>query len=579
MCGISGITSPDRELIERMNRTMTHRGPDAEGYYLNDYLALGHRRLSIIDLSAGGAQPRTQDHLALTFNGEIYNYLELRSELQKLGHRFHSESDTEVLLAAYLEWGTQCFSRFIGMWALALWDDRQKTLLLCRDRMGQKPLYYRYQKNILAFASELKALLQIEGVGTERPEVLAEYFAFSYNPEPRTAYSDIHSLPPGSYLTWTPNGDLTFPQHYWQPTFDLQRPSADDAIAELDELLKDALRLRLRADVPLGVFLSGGLDSMGMTTQFNQHWTGLHVALNDEERTLVEKVMIQKEADLVIATPEEFDYRADFDHIMRHFDTPFADNSSIPTYWICREARRKGFIVMLGGDGGDELFYGYKRYKQLDLYSKGGGTVLMRGAHALSRRLLPGHDIGKALRFLSKDTFEDFYIKLRGGFTRDEWPHLFTRDYRDQLGDYNPAEELRHRWPTDNDWPLVKQAQVFDWQHSFPSDILVKADRMSMANSIELRSPFLDHRLFEWSAKMHPDVLYNGELKKLYKEWLVPRLPKEVLNQPKRGFGMNENEVLGQYQNPRLNKKAVPFLLEQKKIFFANSLNAIACTK
>ncbi|QTN38485.1 asparagine synthase (glutamine-hydrolyzing) [Cryomorphaceae bacterium] len=573
MCGISGITTNDRGLIERMNRTMVHRGPDAEGYYVDEEIGLGHRRLSIIDLSEGGAQPRVQDHLVLTFNGELYNYLEIREELRGLGHRFDTESDTEVLLTAYKVWGADAFKKFIGMWALVIYDTKTHQMVMCRDRIGQKPLYYTQGSFGLAFASEIKALLQIPGIGKERAEALAEYLAFGFNPEPKTAYEDIFALEPGTYREWNRDQGLGPVRKYWSPGWDVQRPSEREALEELNELLQDSVKLRLRADVPLGVFLSGGLDSMGMTTLFKSPWTGLHVALNEDEHALVEKVMAEKEADLVVATPEEFDYRGDFDHVMKHFDTPFGDNSSIPTYWICREARKKGFIVMLGGDGGDELFYGYKRYKQLDLYSKGGGTVLMRGAHALSRRLLPGHDVDKALRFLAKPTFEDFYIKLRGGFTQDEWPNLLSKEYRKSINGYNPAEEVRKNWPT-QDWPTVKQAQAFDWSQNFLSDILVKSDRMSMANSIELRSPFLDHRLFEWSAKLHPDVLYGGELKRLYKEWLLPRLPKEVLNQPKRGFGMNVNDLLHPVTDHRIHPNAAEWLKEQKKIFFLNSFNA-----
>ena len=573
MCGISGITVSDRSIIEKMNGSMAHRGPDADGFFIDDHISLGHRRLSILDLSEGGAQPREEGNWVLSFNGEIYNYLEIRDVLIKKGYQFNTQSDTEVLLKSYLHWGKKAFEKFNGMWAISIWNKESKTLLLCRDRIGQKPLYYRHAKPTLAFASEMKALLTLEGAGKARPEALAEYFAFGFNPESATWYSDIQALPPGHWMEWNPKSGLSKPVQYWAPKWGMERPSEKEALEELDHLLRDSLRLRLRSDVPLGVFISGGLDSLGMASLFDSPWTGLHVALDSKEEQLIRNALSNKESELIVAHPDSFNYTEDFQHIMQHFDTPFADNSSIPTYWICREARNKGFTVMLGGDGGDELFLGYKRYKQMGLYKKWGGAFFIKFAHQFSNKLIPGHDVDKALRFLAKESFEDYYLKLRGGFTKDEWPVLFSRDYIESIKDYNPADAVRERWPKEN-WPLLKQAQAFDWSNNFVSDILVKSDRMSMANSIELRSPFLDYRLFEWSAKLHPDILHQGELKGLYKKWLRTKLPEEVLNQPKRGFGMNQNTKLKDLAHEAFSVSIDNWLLNQQKIFFLNSFDA-----
>jgi len=578
MCGVSGITTPDRDLVLRMSHALSHRGPDASDVFVDDRVAIAHERLRIIDLSDGGAQPRVHHRHVLSFNGEIYNYIELRKELESEGVAFETRSDTEVFLRAYERWGVECFGRFNGMWAAAIYDRKDGSILLSRDRLGQKPLYYVEGRSDsepgLAFASQIRALQQLGELDTRRVEALAEYFTYGFVPEPATWFERIRAVPAAHHVRWRPGAGLAAPERYWTLEGDLARPAEADLIDELDSLLTDALRLRQRADVPVGLFVSGGLDSTGIASLLPPGWTGLHVALDAAETRLVRSFARDSDARLVVRTAREYDYDAELPRIMREFDQPFADNSSIPTYWICREAAAQGLKVMLSGEGGDELFFGYERYGRLRLFEQIGNRSWVRAMHAFSERVSPGGSIEKGLRFLGKHSLRDYYLKLRGGFTPDEWPRLFMPEYLDQLRDFDPYEPFEAHWP-DRDWPIAKCAQWFDWATNFPCDILAKVDRMSMAHSLEVRSPFLDHRLYEWAARLHPDVLFAGESKRLYKRWLRPRIPRRFLNQPKRGFGLNVDVDLAERLPPEIRPGAREWLAQEKKIFFANALASI----
>ena len=561
MCGLVGIfdfkgRAPlDRDLIVRMADRLRHRGPDGDGYLIAPGVALGHRRLAIID-PAGGAQPMYNEDgsVAVVFNGCIYNFRELRTKLQTAGHVFKTNCDTEVIVHAWEEWGVDCVTHFRGMFAFALWDARAESLFLARDRLGKKPLYYAELPNgRIVFGSELKALLVDPEISREiDPYAVDDFFAYGYIPDPRTIYRSVAKLPPAHVLL-AQRGSRPRISRYWDLAFVPRQRSEAEACEELIEHLHDAVSVRLVSDVPLGAFLSGGVDSSAVVASmsslssepvscfsvefgvrgFDETAYARDVAERFHARHFVDKV---DPADLL-----------SLDDLISTYDEPFGDSSAIPTSRVCAAARRH-VKVALSGDGGDEQFAGYRRYK-------------WHVAEERVRRLLPDSlrqrlfatlaglypDLGWAPRPLrAKHTLEELAQSPADAFfhsvavTSDAMRRrLFSERFTRELQGHDAKSLIRrHMAMANTDDPLA-QALYTDIKTWLPGDILTKVDRASMANSLEVRAPFLDHQFVEWAATLPAGLkLHRGTSKYILKRALDPLLPREILYRPKQGFSM-----------------------------------------
>lgn len=563
MCGITGIFDTrgkrdfDRALLLRMNDSLLHRGPDEAGEHREPGIALGHRRLSIIDLSTGQQPLYNEDaSVCVVFNGEIYNYLELIPELQALGHVFHTKSDTEVIVHAWESWGERCVERFRGMFAFALWDRNKETLFLARDRLGVKPLYYAVLPDgTLVFGSELKALLAHGGLARDiDPLAVEEYFTLGYVAEPRTIFRGASKLPPAATLTIRRGAGRCEPKEYWDVRFSLdQRIGQAEAAEELTRRLKESVRLRMISEVPLGAFLSGGVDSSavvatmaGLSTEpvntcsiaftdpaFNEAHFAQLVAERYETRHFVDQV-----------ETDDFDL---VDTLATLYDEPYADSSAIPTYRVCQLARRH-VTVALSGDGGDETFGGYGRYRRHLAEERLRGLLPARirvPLFGLLGRAYPKANWAPRV-FRAKSTFEglarssvDAYLHAVSIFRAPMRAQLFTSAFRVATGGYR-AQELfsrhAHRAGTDDPLALI---QYLDFKTYLVGDINTKVDRASMAHSLEVREPLMDHPLVEWMATLPSDLkVCRDEGKFLFKKAMEPYLPDEVLYRPKMGFAV-----------------------------------------
>ncbi|GAB0055724.1 Asparagine synthetase [glutamine-hydrolyzing] 1 [Candidatus Magnetaquicoccaceae bacterium FCR-1] len=564
MCGIVGLFDlngtrrPDPARLERLNDAQSHRGPDGAGRMIAPGVGLAHRRLAIIDL-AGGDQPiSNEDGTAwLVFNGEIYNFLELRQELVDLGHRFKTRSDSEVILHAWESWGRECVSRLSGMFAFAIWDEKARGLFLARDRLGMKPLYYtRHADGWLGFASELGGIVAADEM--TRPwsiQALESYCALGYVPDPLTIHPDVHKLPPAHHL-WVPRGGtrVAEPSCYWRPRFEVEQPPRDlDAAAgELRERLAAAVKSHLIADVPVATFLSGGLDSSAVaalmarytpdppeacTVSFadRDHDESHHAALVATRHGLRHHV---ERAD-----PERFDL---LESLARHYGEPFGDPSALPTWLVCGMARQHAKVV-LSGDGGDENLAGYSRHRALLAEERLRGTVpetLRRILFGWPGRWYPKLD--RAPRWLrARNTLrslggnwidaalqavEIMPIEIRQG--------LYTDRARRELQGFE-TREIWRAYATDAPEHPLSRLQALDLKGFLAGRVLVKVDRASMAHGLEVRAPLLDYQLVEWLAGLPPDwKLHKGIGKYLLKQAMQPVLPEEILWRPKQGFNL-----------------------------------------
>lgn len=561
MCGIagfvdfSGIDPTDaRVRLKRMTDAIVHRGPDEEGAYIDRFAALGHRRLSIIDLSSGQQPMATADgRLQIVFNGEIYNFLELRKELESNGHNFRTRSDTEVILLGYREWGEACVERLNGMFAFAIWDAATRHLFLARDRVGKKPLYVYRADRTIAFASELKALTA-GGFGEQRidPEALDCYFSFGYIPSPRTIFSDVQKLRPARTLSVFQRGATE--RRYWRVSFaDPQPRSIDAASDEFEELLDSAVASRLMSEVPLGAFLSGGLDSSLVVSSMARlmghrpvvsNSIGFHEnAFNElpaaravaaHFRTNHHELVVKPQAAVVL------------ERIVRHFDEPFADSSAIPTWYVC-EMTRKNVTVALSGDGGDESFGGYTfRYSPHMVESRIRAqlpTPVRRLIFGPLGALWPASaKLPRPLRLktifenLSAGDAEAFYRDLIW-LREDTRSAVYSADFRAALKGYTPFEEVHPIYAGSDATDALGRAQFTDIQFYMTEDVLVKVDRMSMAHSLEVRSPLMDHRIIEFAARLAPELKVNARKGKLVMRHAASkRLPPQIVEQKKSGF-------------------------------------------
>ena len=559
MCGIAGFafTDPrhpvDGELLGRLTSVLRHRGPDADGFHLGPGVGLGHRRLSIIDLATGD-QPIYNETRSITvvFNGEIYNFPELARELEARGHSFVTRSDTETIVHAYEEFGLEFVNRLRGMFAFALWDEPSRRLVLARDRVGKKPLYYYADPERLVFGSEIKALLQDSSIKRRiSPEGLSDYFTFGTIPAPGTVFQDIQQIPPAHLLIWE-RGRARL-QEYWDVVFGRTGPATPGAASEaFSALFDEAVGMRMVADVPLGAFLSGGVDSSAVVASMARQSTRpvVTTSVGFAERTHSELEHARTVAQALGTEHHEVlvkpDAIRDLPRLIWHLDQPFADSSALPTYHVSRAARER-VTVALSGDGGDELFAGYQRRYGVHRLEQRlrrliPGPVRRRVLAPLAR-IYPRSDlIPRPLRFklmLSNlgQSFEAAYFSDMSRFLTDEKQALCTPEFLAQARHHDPfAGFARHFERVRGADPLSRVLYV-DFKTWLANDILVKVDRMSMACSLEVRSPLLDHKIVEFAASLPPELKFRGSVSKyLLKRHVAARLPAAAVHRRKQGF-------------------------------------------
>jgi asparagine synthase (glutamine-hydrolysing) len=563
MCGIVGIFDTqgqrevDREALRRMNESQHHRGPDEGELYLEKGLGMGHRRLSVIDV-ATGQQPllNAARDVAIVFNGEIYNYRALRDELVALGHVFQTKSDTEVVLQSWIAWGADCVRRLRGMFAFGIWDRRQQTMFLARDHVGVKPMFYSLLPNgLFVFGSELKSIMTFPELSRRiNPRAVEDYFAYGYVPEPNTIFDNAFKLSPGHCILMKVGEREVRPQRYWDLPFKPapQRPEAEIE-QELIARLREAVQSQMESEVPLGAFLSGGVDSSAVVAMMAQEnrdpVTTCSIGFNDPDfdESRYADAVAQRYATRHHAQVVDKDDYGLIDTLAHLYDEPFADSSAIPTYRVCQLARRH-VTVALSGDGGDENFAGYRRYR----YAMAEHSVRSKLPEAIRKPLFgtlgsiyPKADWAPRM-FRAKTTFEALARDLVEGYfhgvsimpdrVRDQ---LFNDSFRTELQGYRAVEAMRahaRQAPTDDPLSLI---QYVDFKTYLPGDILTKVDRASMAHSLEVRVPLLDHTFLEWASGLPPDLkLRGGEGKYILKKALEPHLPHDIMYRAKKGFSI-----------------------------------------
>jgi asparagine synthase (glutamine-hydrolysing) len=537
-----------------MCNAIRHRGPDDDGFYVNGSVGLGMRRLSIIDLKSGQQPIHNQDRTAwIIFNGEIYNYRELRETLEKLGHTFYTNSDTEAIIHAYDRYGADCPKHLRGMFAFAIWDERTQELFLARDRVGKKPLLYAQANGQFIFGSEFSALLLHPGIGRDIDfQALDHYLSFMCVPAPLTAYRAIRKLEPGHTLRWR-KGDLRI-ERYWQPDFSKKIDVGEEEAGERAiEILRDAVRVRLMSEVPLGAFLSGGVDSSAVVALMSEVSSEpvKTFSIGFEEQDFSELHHARRVAEHVGAEHHEFIVRPDalevLPSLVEHYGEPFADSSAIPTYYVARETR-KHVTVALNGDGGDESFAGYERYTAMRLaeaYFRLPAVV--RGSLVEPAvGLIPTSEgrrsrVRDAKRFLRAASLPkvDRYLRWVSVFDRDAKADLYSDSFRNETANVRAADLLDPWFAKANGAGIVDAALLADIMTYLPNDLLVKVDIATMAVSLEARSPFLDHHVIEFAASLPERLKLRGlTTKYLLKRVLKKLLPAENLQRRKMGFGV-----------------------------------------
>ncbi len=563
MCGIAGIVDlerrpVDRDVLGRMCARLAHRGPDDQGLYAHGPAGLGQRRLSIIDLS-GGRQPMANEDgtVWVTFNGEIYNFQELRPELEARGHRFATHSDTEVILHAYEEYGTRAVERFRGMFAFAIWDQANGRLLLARDRVGKKPLFYARAGGQLVFASELQGLLEHPDVRRELdPAALDAYLTYGYVPAPHTIFRGVCKLPPAHVLTLSLADPQPRTERYWRlrygPKLALDEAEATEGLIEA---LTEAVRLRLIADVPLGALLSGGIDS-GLVVALMSRLSDRPVqtfSIGFDEREFNELPYARMVAERYGTDHHELVVRPSalevLPTLVRHYGEPFADSSAVPSYYVARMTRQH-VTVALNGDGGDEDFAGYERYLgslAAERYARLPWLV-RRGVIEPAAALIPGslprrHRLGQAKRFLQVASRAPGprYLRWMSYLTPEQKGALYAPGFREQLDGHESGGWLLGLFADAgaDGADLLDRLLAVDVGSYLPYDLLVKMDIATMANSLEARSPFLDHKVMEYAARLPSGYKVRGRsLKFLLRRAAEGLLPPEVIRRRKMGFGV-----------------------------------------
>jgi asparagine synthase (glutamine-hydrolysing) len=568
MCGICGIFNfdgqmVDKDLLQRMNNTLVHRGPDGEGYFVQSNIGLGHRRLSIIDIE-GGKQPMGNEDgsIQVVFNGEIYNFQELREELRNKGHSFSTRTDTEVIVHLYEEYGEKCVEKIRGMFAFGIWDDLRKRLFLARDRLGKKPLYYFWDGERFLFGSEMKALLQDVSIPkTIDPLAIDSYLSFLYIPSPRTIFKEIRKLPPAHYMvvhcanSSNKQIEIEGPFQYWDVEFKAERTLSEPEWAErLNSLFRECVAIRLFSDVPLGAFLSGGVDSSAVVAYMAELLKDPVItnAIGFRERAFNELEYAGVVAERFSTHHHEYFVNPDavgiLEKLVWHFDEPFADASAIPTYYVSQMAR-KNVTVAVSGDGGDEVFAGYIRRYSMScreaMWRQALPPFLRRYMIGPISKLYPKGDYlprwtrAKYLLMNLPLSPVEGYFRDMSCFLPEEKEKLYQKDFRKSLSGYSPMDHFESFFKNSEIECHLSRIQYVDLKTYLPEDILVKVDRMSMANSLEVRSPLLDHKLIEFAASIPSSLKLNGKTSKyIFKKTLENRLPENILYRGKQGFSI-----------------------------------------
>lgn len=576
MCGIVGFRSQSRfegfrhSLLDAA-ASVSHRGPDDSGFYLDENYGVGlaHRRLSIIDLSDAGRQPMASDdgRVQIVYNGEVYNFSSIRTELAKRGHVFKTGTDTEVILKAYLEWGMQCLNHFVGMFAFALWDQREESLVLARDRLGVKPLYYHQGPGVLAFASELKALMAFKDLSLELDlESLPLFLHYQYIPGPRTIFKNTYKLLPAHYLVWNSDGSKL--EQYWTaPRYgeisSRDRVDQEEWVSELDKLLRTAVRDRLISDVPLGALLSGGVDSSLVVALMQRANTapvrtfsiGFRETSYDEApfAAKIAKYLGTEHTELYVTPQDALEV---IPLLPELYDEPFADSSAIPTFLVCRLARRY-ITVALSGDGGDEQFCGYVRYwttRSLVSGFNGLSGFLKTGASWSMDHVSPRwvEKVYRPCRDLLPqrirvDNFQDKWERLKKILQKGDVSDIYRmtislwskEDIRQAMRREVPESRYEEVFRETEGWPLLARLMKVDQETYLPDAMLTKADRASMGVGLEVRVPLLDHRVVEFTSIIPEHLKFrNGTGKYLLKKLLTRYLPTGLFERPKMGFGV-----------------------------------------
>ena len=563
MCGITGLfdtrgtRAVDSGVLKRMNDSQWHRGPDEGSLHIEPGLGFGHRRLSIIDIATGQQPLFNEDgSVVVVFNGEIYNYQSLIPELEAAGHVFHTKSDTEVIVHAWEQWGDKCVDRFRGMFAFVLWDRNRQTLFMARDRLGVKPFFYALlDDGTLLFGSELKSVMAHGGLRRDiDPLAVEEFFALGYVAEPRTIFRQAKKLGPGHMLSIRRGEPVGEPRAYWDLKFSLDsRLSAEEAQEELLRRMDESVKLRMIAEVPLGAFLSGGVDSSAVVASMARVSAGpvntCSIAFDDpafNESEFAQMVADRYKTNHFVETVKSDDFDL-IDTLARLYDEPYADSSAIPTYRVCQLARKR-VTVALSGDGGDETFGGYRRYR-LHMMEERMRAALPAGVRrplfGLLGRVYPKADWApRVLR--AKTTFEgmartpvEAYFHSMSVIRDPQRSQLYSASLRSQLAGYSAIEVFnRHARKAGTEDPLAL-IQYIDLHTYLVGDINTKVDRASMAHSLEVREPLMDHPLVEWAATLPSGMkLHNGNGKHFMKKALESRLPDDVLYRPKMGFAV-----------------------------------------
>ncbi|MBU8791852.1 asparagine synthase (glutamine-hydrolyzing) [Oceanobacillus caeni] len=548
MCGFIGmvydyptdVDEKDMDSLRRKNNIIAHRGPDDEGYFVDEYISFGFRRLSIIDIESG-VQPLSYDNdkIWLVFNGEIYNYVELRDELKQDGYSFSTESDTEVIAALFSKYKEDAFQYLRGMYSILVWDKDDKTLYGARDPFGIKPLYYYRTEDGIAFASEKKSL----GLMLEKEEVnvdaLQHYLSFQYAPEPMTLAQGIEKVEPGHYFVKKIGEDITFTR-YWHATFQpIFNKDKKDWINQIQEVMYDSVKVHMRSDVPVGSFLSGGIDStliVSIAKEFNPNIKTFSVGFQrdgfsevDVAKETADKLKVENISYTI--TPEE--YVENLPKIMWHMDDPLADPACVPLYFVAREAR-KHVKVALSGEGSDELFGGYNIYREpesLKIFNAIPRPI--KGLLANVAKALPEGMKGKSFLERGITPLRERYIGNAKMFEENEKRELLTH----YIENNNYQQITDGLYDFVKDYPLVNQMQYIDIHTWLRGDILLKADRVTMANSLELRVPFLDKEVFRVASGIPVDLkIANGTTKSILREAAKGIIPEHVLDRKKLGF-------------------------------------------
>lgn len=584
MCGIVGRynfhtkVSVQKEVLQNMCELLAHRGPDGEGTYHKGECGFGHRRLAVIDLTEAAHQPMTSDNdrFVITYNGEIYNFQELRRVLERLGHHFHSQSDTEVVLASYQEYGVKCVEHLRGMFAFAIWDAREQRLFLARDRVGKKPLYYRLHRDGISFASEPKAFLAEPDFQPKvNLEAISHYLTYQYVPSPWSAFQGVQKLSPAHYLI-VQCGNMTV-ERYWKLSYRVPFVgSIEDAKHELVARLREATAMRLISDVPLGAFLSGGIDSSVIVALMAQigRATIQTFSIGFEQEAYNElpyaKLVSQQYGTVhheYVVTPKATEL---LEKLVWFYNEPFADSSAIPTFYLA-EMTRRHVTVALNGDGGDESLFGYDRYVAswyglwYDRLPKSFRRILERGIHLIPEPYKSKTILSRLKRFVSvlSETPERRYGHWMCHFDPVVKNKICTESFLRESGGQDSLGLLNEVLRNSDAKDFLSQLVDADVNMYLPDDLLVKVDIATMAHGLEARSPFLDHQVMEFCAGLPPAMkLYGMKKKYVLKQAVKTLLPQTILNRPKMGFGV----PLDYWFRHELKEMAYDLLLSQQAI-------------